>query len=72
VNEGICDTYASFVWEPSLVKLNGLTAASEAACMILSVDETIKNNESEKPDQSPMPGMGGRGRGRGGRGGMRR
>jgi len=73
VNEGICDTYATFVWEPSLVKLNGITAATEAACLILSVDETIRNQESEKPDQQPMPGMG-RGRGRPGMGGrpMRR
>jgi len=71
-NEGICDTYESFVWEPSLVRLNAITAATEAACLILSIDETVKNAESEKPDTSPMPG--GRGRGMpGGRGrGMRR
>jgi T-complex protein 1 subunit eta len=30
-----------FVWEPSLVKVNALQAATEAACLILSVDETI-------------------------------
>lgn len=40
---GITDTYASFVWEPSVVKINALTAATEAACIVLSVDETIKN-----------------------------
>jgi len=66
-NEGICDTYASFVWEPSLVRLNAITAATEAACLILSIDETVKNQESEKPDTSPLPG-GGRGRGMPGRG----
>lgn len=42
-NDGICDTVKAFVWEPSLVKQNALSAATEAACMILSVDETIKH-----------------------------
>jgi len=56
-NEGICNTYDSFVWEPIIVKHNSITAASEAACMILSVDETVKNNESEKPQSGPpLPG----------------
>ena len=40
-NEGICDTYESFVWEPLLVKRNAISAATEAACLILSVDETV-------------------------------
>ena len=31
----------AFVWEPSLVKINAVQAATEAACLILSVDETI-------------------------------
>lgn len=30
-----------FVWEPSLVKINAIQAATEASCLILSVDETI-------------------------------
>ena len=42
-NEGVCDTFQSFVWEPSLVKLNALASATEAACMVLSVDETVRN-----------------------------
>jgi T-complex protein 1 subunit eta len=46
-NDGICDTLKAFVWEPSLVKQNALSAATEAACMILSVDETIKHPQSE-------------------------
>jgi T-complex protein 1 subunit eta len=55
----------TFVWEPTLVKLNAITAATEAACMILSVDETVRNVESEKPQSGPpMPGGRGRGRGR--------
>jgi T-complex protein 1 subunit eta len=68
VNEGICDTYESFVWEPTLVKTNGITAATEAACLILSVDETVKNEKSEEPQAGPAMG---RGRGMPGRGGMR-
>lgn len=71
-NEGICDTFESFVWEPSVVKLNSITAATEAACLILSVDETVKNPKSQQPGQdqaAPRPGgMPGMGRG----GGMRR
>eukprot|EP01120_Amphizonella_sp_Union-15-10_P003562 TRINITY_DN1397_c0_g3_i1.p1 TRINITY_DN1397_c0_g3~~TRINITY_DN1397_c0_g3_i1.p1 ORF type:complete len:536 (-),score=138.67 TRINITY_DN1397_c0_g3_i1:62-1669(-) len=39
----ICNTYESFVWEPALIKLNAITAATEAACIILSVDETIRS-----------------------------
>jgi len=57
VNEGICDTNASFVWEPSIIKLNSIEAATEAACIILSVDETVKNPKSDGkiPDEY-MPG----------------
>lgn len=45
--EGIRDNMEAFVWEPSLVKVNAISSASEAACLILSVDETIKNPQSE-------------------------
>lgn len=63
------------VWEPSLVKINAIRAATEAACLILSVDETIKNEESQQQPQGPQRGLppgaaqralrarGGRGRG---------
>jgi T-complex protein 1 subunit eta len=37
-----------FVWEPEEVRVNVLTAATEAACTILSVDETIRNPKSEQ------------------------
>ena len=53
LNEGICDTMKALVWEPSLVRLNALTAATEAACVILSVDETIKN--APKDNSIGMP-----------------
>lgn len=44
---GMIDTFESYVWEPSLVKANAITAATEAACLVLSVDETITNPRSE-------------------------
>ncbi|KAF9596361.1 hypothetical protein IFM89_009709 [Coptis chinensis] len=40
---GIIDTFANFVWEPTVVKINAINATTEAACLILSVDETVKN-----------------------------
>jgi T-complex protein 1 subunit eta len=71
-NEGICDSYEKFVWEPLQVKLSALSAATEACNVILSVDETIKNPQSEQ-QQGGMGGGMGRGRGRGrGRGMPRR
>ena len=39
--ESVANNLEKFVWEPSLVKINALQAATEAACLILSVDETI-------------------------------
>ncbi|RIB06918.1 T-complex protein 1 subunit eta [Gigaspora rosea] len=70
-SESVADNFEAFVWEPALVKTNSILAATEAACLILSVDETVKNPASEKPQAGPpMPrgGMqralrGGRGRG---------
>lgn len=44
---GIRDNHESFVWEPSLVKINAISSATEAACLILSVDETVRNPQSE-------------------------
>jgi T-complex protein 1 subunit eta len=64
-NEDIADNMAAFVWEPALVKINALAAASEACCLILSVDESIKNAKSTTPeDNRPVKRPGGRGRGR--------
>lgn len=45
--EGVRDNMKAFVWEPSLVKLNAISSAAEAACLILSVDETVRNPQSE-------------------------
>ncbi|KJE94479.1 chaperonin containing TCP1 [Capsaspora owczarzaki ATCC 30864] len=57
-NEDITDTFKTFVWEPALVKINAITAASEAACLILSVDETIKNTPAHNPADGPPAGRG--------------
>ncbi|CAL7935724.1 unnamed protein product [Xylocopa violacea] len=59
--EDIGDNMLAYVWEPAVVKINALTAATEAACLILSVDETIKNPKS---NQDGGPQAMGRGMGR--------
>uniref|UniRef100_A0A336LHQ7 T-complex protein 1 subunit eta n=1 Tax=Culicoides sonorensis TaxID=179676 RepID=A0A336LHQ7_CULSO len=46
MKENIADNMEACVWEPTVIKINALTAACEAACMILSVDETIKSPQS--------------------------
>merc|ERR1712004_953505 len=65
MNEDIADNYAACVWEPAIVKANAITAASEAACLILSVDETVKNPRSGQGAQGGPPGGMPMGRGRG-------
>eukprot|EP00405_Crypthecodinium_cohnii_P017401 CAMPEP_0206451888 /NCGR_PEP_ID=MMETSP0324_2-20121206/19614_1 /ASSEMBLY_ACC=CAM_ASM_000836 /TAXON_ID=2866 /ORGANISM="Crypthecodinium cohnii, Strain Seligo" /LENGTH=569 /DNA_ID=CAMNT_0053921865 /DNA_START=71 /DNA_END=1780 /DNA_ORIENTATION=+ len=66
MNCSVTDTFKEYIWEPVIVKQSALSAATEAACLILSIDETVKNPQSEKP-------MGGKGKGKGkgmGMGGM--
>lgn len=46
VNNGVGNNKESFVWEPLLVKVNALKASTEAACTILSIDETVRNPKS--------------------------
>lgn len=65
---GIIDSYVNFVWEPSMLKKNVLSAATEAACTVISVDQTVKNPKSEQFQQeerkrkmqrgNPMAGRG--------------
>ena len=50
-NGGIIDTYINYVWEPTILKENILNSATEAACTIISVDQTIKNPKSEQAIQ---------------------
>ena len=72
----VSDMYEIFVWEPEIVRTNVLTAATEAACTILSVDQTIRNPASEQQQAAAAgrldgsAGPPGRGRGGRGRGGM--
>ncbi|SJX60636.1 probable CCT7-component of chaperonin-containing T-complex [Sporisorium reilianum f. sp. reilianum] len=51
--EDTADLMDKFVWEPSLVRINALQSAAEAACLILSVDETIRNQASDKAQPGP-------------------
>ena len=69
---GVADNMKRFVWEPALVKTNAIEGAAEAACLVLSVDSTVSNPQSEKQQAAPQMGRGqaqralrGRGRGRG-------
>jgi T-complex protein 1 subunit eta len=48
---GIIDTYINYVWEPTILKENVLNSATEAACTIISVDQTVKNPKSEQAIQ---------------------
>ena len=75
LNEKVNDCYKQYIWEPEQVRINVLVAATEAACTILSVDETVKNPSSEQDQnearrmaalRDKMPTMG---RGMAGRGG---
>jgi len=78
--EGIQDTFNAHVWEPAENKINSIAAACEAACVILGIDETVRNPQSEQQGGQGKgsvghisSAMGGRGMagmmgGRGGRG----
>ncbi len=66
--EGICDTMELGVWEPVTSKINSMSAATEAACLVLSIDETVKNPASEDAKIHRGGPGGGMGRGMGGRG----
>lgn len=50
-NERTFDTIENFVWEPALSKRSAIAAACEAACTILSVDETIRNPRSQNTSE---------------------
>ncbi|ERM95984.1 hypothetical protein AMTR_s00129p00016230 [Amborella trichopoda] len=60
---GITYTFANFVWEPAVVKFSAINAATEAACLVLSVDETVKNPKSESAQGEAAASAMGRGRG---------
>eukprot|EP00914_Ancora_sagittata_P006686 GHVO01013410.1.p1 GENE.GHVO01013410.1~~GHVO01013410.1.p1 ORF type:complete len:551 (-),score=83.25 GHVO01013410.1:71-1684(-) len=51
--QGIINAMQASVMEPSVVKHSMLNAATEAACMIISVDERIKNPKSNPEPDGP-------------------
>lgn len=53
----ICDTFAAGVWEPSDNKINSFAAATEAACLILSIDETVVAPQSQTDPGAAASGM---------------
>ncbi|BGP54642.1 T-complex protein 1 subunit eta [Rhodotorula sphaerocarpa] len=60
---GVANNMDRFVWEPALVKVNALEGAVEAACIVLSVDETVTSPQAQQAQQGGPPGgMPGRGR----------
>jgi T-complex protein 1 subunit eta len=65
---GITDTFALGVWEPSDNKMNSFESATEAACVILSIDETVISPPSQDPGAQASGQIGGGGGG--GMGGM--
>jgi len=63
---GVVDAMEAFIWEPLVVKLNAMKAATEAACTILAVDETVAIPGHETTFDTGLPGQNAaRGRGRG-------
>jgi len=65
LNGKVADMYVKSVWEPLAVKLQILRGATEAASMILRIDDVIAASKMKAP---PMPPGGGGGMG--GMGGM--
>jgi len=57
-NGDVCDTFETHVWEPAANKINSIAAATEAACLVLSVDETVRNPKSEQPQTQGGGGAG--------------
>ncbi|VDM97727.1 unnamed protein product [Thelazia callipaeda] len=51
--EDVSDNMEACVWEPALVKINALTAATEATCLILSIDQTVKSPRAASGGQLP-------------------
>ena len=62
---GITNTYDLGVWEPSDNKTNSILAATEAACVILAIDETVVAPRSQDPGAQATGMMGGGGGGGG-------
>ncbi|GMM47272.1 chaperonin-containing T-complex subunit [Pichia kluyveri] len=52
-NDNVSNNFEKFIWEPSVVKINALQSATEAAILVLSVDETIQNKENDAQGGAP-------------------
>jgi T-complex protein 1 subunit eta len=50
----VCDTLKAYLWEPSIIKINALSTATEAACLLLSIDESIRNTPSDQTNVSSL------------------
>ncbi|CDW57799.1 T complex protein 1 subunit eta [Trichuris trichiura] len=48
--EDVRDNLDAFVWEPAVAKTNAIRAATEAACVILSIDESVKSPSGGAPN----------------------
>lgn len=55
--EGVVDTFKAEIWEPALNKANAIAAAAEAACLILQIDETVRNPKSQQPGAADSSGV---------------
>ncbi|CDR97628.1 T-complex protein 1 eta subunit, putative [Babesia bigemina] len=51
LNGDVVDAFKECIWEPALVKKNAIYAATEAACQVLSIDETVKHASQTPPIQ---------------------
>ncbi|KAH9251541.1 T-complex protein 1, eta subunit [Batrachochytrium salamandrivorans] len=45
---GVHNTFEQKIWEPAANKRNSIASAAEAACVVLSIDETVRNPQSEQ------------------------
>jgi T-complex protein 1 subunit eta len=50
-SEEVLDSYTACIWEPAMMKVNAIGAASEAACLVLAVDETVEADQSQQQGQ---------------------
>lgn len=57
-SESVRDNLEACIWEPAIVKKNAILAATEAACLVLSIDQTVKNPRA--PSGGSMPELPGR------------
>lgn len=57
-NEGVSNCFEKGIWEPASNKRNCISSASEAACLVVSIDETVRSPSSDKPGAPDSSGVG--------------